>query len=144
MRPSSPWFPKFLSLATALYLFLGLSIANAADRPVVYPFDVKIGGQLAEIKGDPSTTLFAEIEKPVAADAEIEVIGAPGLLIVNVFPLDDNGAVKEGVTPKAIVVPSGTVASMGAFMDGTKLEPGLYGANIVFANTTSRVKFVVQ
>ncbi len=146
MKPSTPRFssPKVSTVFFTLIALMGLGVLHAAERPVVYPFDVTLGGQLAVVKGDPTTTIFAEIEKPIAADADFEVSGDPGLLIVNVFPLEANGAVKEGVTPKVIVVPSGTVASMGAFMDGTKLEPGLYGANVVFANATSRVKFVVE
>ena len=44
----------------------------AKKVPSIYPFQVKVGGQLAFIEGKPETAIFAKLKEPVSADAEIE------------------------------------------------------------------------
>lgn len=131
-------------------VLLGLAAplaAPAADpRAAIYPFDVKIGGQLATVEGDPNLAVFARVKDPVPADAEVEVGGPAGMLMVSVFPVKPDGGVPaEGPGgAKIIVVPSGTRAKLDATMDKSKLAPGLYGANVIFAGGTARVMFTVK
>lgn len=144
---------KFLSALVLTLVAAGLvtavvtpSAAQAQARADIYPFDVKLGGQTAVIEGDPQIAIFAKVKNPVAADAELEVTGDAGLLLVNVFPVKPNGEVPseaQGAT-KVIMVQSGTKTKLDATMDKSKLTPGLYGANIVFGGRTSRVMFTVK
>ncbi len=114
------------------------------ERAPIYPFDVRVGGQTAVIEGDPKAATFAKIANPVASDAELEVDGAPAMLIVNVFPVRPNGEVPAGAPTKALFVSSGNKVRLDATMDQSVLTPGLYGANVVYAGTTSRVMFMVR
>lgn len=120
--------------------------AAHAERSPIYPFDVKIGGQLAVISGDPQTAIFAKIKDPVPADAELEVGGRAGLLIVNVFPVKPNGEVPPEAADaiKILVVERSTKTTLDATLDESRLAPGLYGANVVFHHRTARVMFAVK
>lgn len=117
---------------------------KSGKRPTIYPFDVRIGGQLAEVTGNPETAIFARIPLPVAPDAEVEVDGAPGLLIINVFPVKPDGNVPQGAPIKVMMQQSANRLRLSETMDKSVLEPGLWGANIVFLQTTSRVMFEVK
>ncbi len=123
-----------------------LSATARAERSPIYPFDVKIGGQLAAISGDPQTAIFAKIKDPVRANAELEVSGPPRLLIVNIFPVKPSGVVPPEAADaiKILVVQRGTKTTLDATLDGSKLAPGLYGANVVFKHRTARVMFTVK
>ncbi len=118
--------------------------SQGGPRASIYPFDVRVGGQLAVVEGNRETALFAKIPQPVPADAAIEVDGPAGMLIVNVFPVRANGTVPQGAPVKALFLQSGTRLRLNETMDKSVLEPGLWGANVVFANTTSRVMFEVR
>lgn len=133
---------KFLPILLALSLLPATLLAG--DRSPIYPFDVKIGGQTAAITGNPESAIFAKIKDPVAADAELEIAGEPGMLIVNVFPVKETGEVDSAAPVKVIFISSGTKAKLDATMDKSTLTPGLWGANIVFNNRTSRVMFTVK
>lgn len=133
------------SLLSALFLLLITpGVAPAGERPDIYPFDVKVGGQLAAMTG--SNRLFAHIAEPVPAEAELEVPGAEGMVIVNVFPSAPDGTVPDTAAgqTKVILIQQGGKAKLDATMDGTKLAPGLYGANVVSGGRTSRVQFTVR
>lgn len=110
----------------------------------IYPFQVKVGGQLAFIEGNPQTAIFAKLKEPVGADAEIEIMGVPAMVIINVFKVNPNGSVTSSESPKIILVQNGTKTRLDDTMDKSKLPPGLYGMNIVYANVTSRVMFTVK
>lgn len=136
---------RMKSLASFLALtFLAAVTIIAADRSPIYPFDVKIGGKLAAIEGDPEAAIFAKIKEPVAADAEIEVSADPGMLIVNVFPVKADGSVEETGAPKVLVAQGANKVKLTETMDKSRLEPGLYGANIVLGEATARVMFTVR
>ncbi|OAI41928.1 hypothetical protein AYO41_01250 [Verrucomicrobia bacterium SCGC AG-212-E04] len=110
----------------------------------IYPFQVKVGGQLAFIEGNPQTAIFAKLKEPVGADAEIEILGVPAMIIINVFKVNPDGSVTSSESPKIIMVQNGIKTRLDETMDKSKLPPGLYGMNIVYANVTSRVMFTVK
>ena len=116
----------------------------AKKVPSVYPFQVKVGGQLATIEGDPQTAIFAKVKDPVSPDAEIEILGVPGMIIINVFKANPDGSVTTSAPPKIIMVHNGTRARLSESLDKSTLPPGLYGMNVVYANVTSRVMFTVK
>jgi len=134
--------PGWLILFTLL-LVGGLQ-AVAADRPAIYPFDVRVGGQLAVVTESPDVAIVARVPEPVAADAELEVTGEPGMLIINLFPAAADGEVAPGAQPKIILLPEGTKVSLSHTMDSSTLEPGIWLANVVFQQGTSRVLFEVK
>lgn len=132
--------------AAFLFLFaVAFLPALQADRPTLYPFDVKVGGQLAEVRGDPQTTLFASIKDPVSAEAELVIPGyGDGMVIINLFQIDERGAPVPGFQALIYTIPSGGKTRLHQTIDQRRPEPGLYGANIVYNGQTSRVKFTVK
>ncbi len=138
----APMMTRLLPLA----LLVSAGFATAAERAAIYPFDVKVGGQLARIEGQPEAAIFAKVAKAVGADAEVEVVvdGPAGNVIVNLFAVDENGSPKEGATPKIILADS-TKFTLAETMDKSKLAPGRYGMNVVIARMgTSRVLFEIS
>jgi len=138
---------KFSLLITLVGLTLvGALQAQAEDRPTVYPFDVKVGGQLAKVEGDPQTAIVAKIADPVKADAKIEVVGEPGMVIINVVPANPDGSVDPAASgqTKVIMVQNGTETTLADTMDKSTLSPGIYLANVVYNQGTSRVLFTVE
>ena len=115
----------------------------AEKRPMLYPFDVTIGGQKAVMqKGN---ILFAVIEKPVKADALLEIEKAAPMLIVNAFAVKENGAVMEpGAQPAVYFVKEKNAVKLTETMDKKPLKPGRYLVNVVANGTTSRVVFEVE
>lgn len=127
--------------ASLLVGFVSLTGACAiADQDPVYAFKVKVGGQEAAKKD--AAAIFAVIEKPVAANAEITV-AAQGQVIVNVVKCDEKGTPVQGAATEILMfqAPKG---SLDKTMDGKKLEAGKYLANVVANNATSRIVFDVQ
>jgi hypothetical protein len=116
----------------------------AKKVPPIYPFQVKVGGQLAAIEGNPQTAVFAKLKEPVSANAEIEILGVPAMIIINIFKANPDGSVTSSASPKIIMVQNGTTTRLDDTMDKSTLAPGLYGMNIVYANVTSRVMFTVK
>ena len=119
---------------------------SAQERSPIYPFDVKIAGQQAELQGNTSTALFAKTPKPVRNDAVVELAGDPGLVIVNVFPCDEKGAIsqKNSSNPKVIMAQKAAKFQLDQTMDKSKLGPGFYLMNIVVQPLgTSRVVFEI-
>lgn len=136
---------KTLLLITALGLG-SLCVADSATpakRSVIYPFDVTIDGQKASIqKGN---QLFAVIEKPVKADALLEIDKTAPMLIINAFLCKEDGAVMEaGAQPTVIFTRNTSSTKLNATMDNKPLAPGRYLANVVAHNNTSRIVFVVE
>ena len=75
--------------------------AQDEKRPTLYPFDVTIGDQKAVMqKGN---LLFAVIDKPVSADAILQIEKEDPMLIVNAFKVNPKGEVLlPGQQPAAI------------------------------------------
>lgn len=130
---------KAITLTLAAIFSLAATLLVAAPDPV-YPFKVKLGGQTAVKKsGD---AIFATVKNPIPADAEIEV-EAQGQVIVNAFQCDKNGNAVQG-NPPAILMFQAPKSSLAQTMDGSKLQPGRYLANVVAGGTTSRVVFDIE
>jgi len=117
--------------------------AKVEKRPMLYPFDVTIGGQKAVMmKGN---ILFAVIEKPVKPDALLEIKKAAPMLIINAFAVKENGAVMEpGAQPAVYFVKEKNMVKLTETMDEKPLKPGRYLINVVAHGTTSRVVFLVE
>ena len=106
------------------------------------PFGVKLGGQQAAAKGDAS---FATVEQPVADNAALEVaVENPEMVIINVFPSDDSGKVKEGVPAIVIIFQKSNKGAIDQTMDKKKIPAGTYLMNIVAGENTSRVVFKIK
>lgn len=120
-------------------------LLNAQDgqRPVLYPFDVTIGGQKAVMQE--GNILFAVIEKPVKANAVLEIDKEAPMLIINAFAVNEKGEVMQpGQQPAVILANKAKSVMLNATMDKKPLRPGRYLANVVAHGGTSRVVFVVE
>ena len=126
---------------------LGLAQAQntkekVAERPALYPFDVTIGGQKAVMqKGN---MLFAVIEKPVKADALLEIEKLAPMLIINAFKVKAGGKVMQpGEQPAIYFVKQKKSVKLNQTMDKKPLAPGRYLINVVAHGVTSRVVFMI-
>jgi hypothetical protein len=105
------------------------------------PFGVKLGGQQAAAKGDAN---FATVEQPVSDNAALEVaVENPEMVIINVFPSDDNGKAKD-VPAIIIIFQKSNKGTLDQTMDKKKIPAGTYLMNIVAGNKTSRVVFKIK
>lgn len=126
----------------ALACFLLLVMPLPADeRPVVYPFDVTLGGTKAEMKV--GNELFAEVSKPVAADAVLALEKVVPMLIVNAFSCKEDGTVEDAQAVGIYFSNNVKEVKLDATMDKKKLPPGTYLANIVAEGKTSRIVFTI-
>ncbi len=117
--------------------------AQEGERPVVYPFDVTIGGQKAVVQE--GNMLFAVIAKPVKADSLLEIEREAPMLIINAFACKENGEVMApGQQPAVIFTRKTKSTRLNATMDKQPLKPGRYLANIVAHGSTARVVFVIE
>ena len=130
--------PMKRALACFLLLVMPLS---ADERPVFYPFDVTLGGTKAEMKE--GNELFAEVSKPVAADAVLALEKVVPMLIVNAFPCKEDGTVEEAQATGIYFANNAKEVKLDATMDKKKLPPGTYLANIVAEGKTSRIVFTI-
>jgi len=122
-----------------------LSSLHAQDdkRPMLYPFDVTIGGQKAVMQE--GNILFAIIEKPVQADALLEIEKEAPMLIINAFAVNVKGELIEQAAQASVIFTQKTKSTkLNATMDKKPLKPGRYLANIVAHGGTARVVFVVE
>ncbi len=134
-------FVRALVVVFSLGLFVKIC---SADDFTPLPFSVTIGGQAATVKGDPSKTAHASIEKPVAANATLEVGAKGDMTIINVVAANDQGTPNEGATPAIIVIQNGNKTTLDKTMDGKKLAPGNYLMAVVAEGKTSSVLLKVQ
>ena len=126
--------------ALACFLLLVMPLL-AEERPVVYPFDVTLGGTKAVMKE--GNELFAEVPKPVAADAVLALEKVVPMLIVNAFPCKEDGTVEEAQAAGIYFANNVKEVKLDATMDKKKLPPGTYLANIVAEGKTSRIVFTI-
>jgi hypothetical protein len=110
-------------------------------RHVLYPFEVTLGGQKAVMKE--GNTLFAVVEKPVRPDALLVLEEPSPMLIINVFPCQEDGTVLESQTAAILFVKEAKEVKLDATMDKKRLVPGTYLMNVVAHSKTSRVVFTV-
>ena len=106
------------------------------------PFGVRVGGQQAVAENKDAA--FARIEKPVSADAEVELATEKGMVIINAFPADDKGNPVEGGQPSVIMTQDDSKLKLNNTMDNKPLAPGKYIMNIVAFGKTARVLFDVK
>jgi len=110
---------------------------------MLYPFDVTIGGQKAVMQE--GNILFAIIEKPVQADALLEIEKEAPMLIINAFAVNVKGELIEQAAQASVIFTQKTKSTkLNATMDKKPLKPGRYLANIVAHGGTARVVFVVE
>ncbi|MFK7910660.1 MAG: hypothetical protein AB8F34_08655 [Akkermansiaceae bacterium] len=132
---------KLITIFTAM--LLAVVHAEEVKRPLFYPFDVTIDGQKAAMQED--NTLFAVIEKPVKADALLEIGKEAPSIIINAFAVNEKGEVMQpGQQPAIIFANKTTSTKLSATIDKKPLKPGRYLANIVANGGTSRVVFVIE
>ena len=129
---------KMIPLMIAL---LGLDFVSAEERPLFLPFDLTLGDEKAVMKGD--NDLFAEITKPVGADALLALDEVVSMLIVNVFPCAEDGTVEESQAAAVIFAKETKEVKLDATMDSKPLKPGTYLANVVAGGKTARIVFQV-
>ena len=135
---------KNLSLLVLFSLALVLSPSRARSEEITpLPFSVSIGGQAAQVKAGPPSN-HAEIEKPVAANAPLEVGAKGDMIIINVVAASDKGVPNEGAAPAIIIIQSGNKTTLDKTMDGKKLAPGNYLLAAVAEGKTSTVFFKIQ
>jgi hypothetical protein len=83
------------------------------------------------------------IEKPVAANAPLEVGAKGDMIIVNVVSANEKGTPVEGATP-AIILIQGRKTTLDKTMDGAKLAAGNYMMSVVAEGKSASVAFKVQ
>lgn len=133
---------NFLTLVLTAVAFSSVASLVRAEGETPLPFSVSIGGQAAQAKsGEPN---FARVEKPVAANAALEVGAKASMIIVNVTVADENGVPKEGATPAVIIIQGGNKTTLDKTMDGKKLAPGNYLLAAVADENTASVFFQIQ
>lgn len=113
----------------------------AEERPLFLPFDITLGGEKAVMED--GNELFAQIGKPVKADAVLELEAEVPMLIVNAFPCKEDGTVLETQTAAVIFANKAKQVKLSDTMDKKKLKPGMYLANVVADGKTSRIVFEV-
>lgn len=116
-----------------------------SSAQTMLPFPVLVGGQKAVLAKDSDP--FAKVADPVAADAELEVLkdGEVAMVIINAFPADAAGKVKDGANPAILMAqPNTKKLKLDATLDKKKLEPGYYVMNIVAGDNTARVMIQVK
>ena len=126
-------------------LFSLIATSVYADRPIYYPFDVKLGGQIAT----PTSGVVAVIAEPISPDAELEVMvpEVKGPVFVNFFISDDKGNVAQENTQAAevMMITTGPKALINQTMSKNPLVSGkTYLGNIVANSNTSRIVFKVK
>ena len=108
----------------------------------IMPFPVMIGGQKTTRKN----SICASIANPVSSNAEIVLEAKTDkMMIINVFPCDENGKVARGVKTEIILIKKGgNKTSLDKTVSKNKLSPGTYIMNATAADKTARIFFKVK
>ena len=135
----------FRLLFTVTFALLLVSPAALdAQEQTPLPFSVSLGGQAAQVKGKPGEAAFATVEKPVAANAPLEVGAKGDMIIVNVVAADDKGTPAAGAAPAVLLIQNGNKTTLDKTMDGQKLAAGSYLMSVVAEGRTASITFKVQ
>ena len=118
------------------------ALALSAERPLFLPFDLSLGGQKAEMAD--GNDLFAPIPEAVTPDATLKLEKKVPMLIVNAFACAADGTVDEATPALVLFVRDATEVRLDQSLDGRKLAPGTYLANVVADGTTARIVFRVE
>ena len=120
-------------------LLLFTAAASAVDGPL--PFGVTVGDQAATYKaGEP----FAQLEKPVAADASITVDTKADLSIINVNKTGADGQPDPAAQPAIIILQGTNKGTLAQTMDKQKLGVGKYLLSITAGENTATIKFEIK
>jgi hypothetical protein len=114
----------------------------AAEPPLLYPFEVTLGGQKAAVKNHDD--IFAVVAEPVAGNATLTIVEKSPMLIVNAFPCKEDGTVLMDRPAAVIFASDANEVKLDQTMDKQKLAPGMYLMNVVAHQKTSRVVFTVS
>ncbi len=133
---------NLLPVAACLLAVLLAPTPAHSEEVVSLPFSVSIGGQPAKAKDNSAN--YATIEKPVAANAALEVGAKGDMIIINVVAASDKGVPTEGATPAIILIQGDNKTTLDKTMDGKKLAPGNYCLAAVAEGKTASVFFKVQ
>lgn len=128
----------FMCLVFALLI----SAAVWAETSVGLPFGVKLGGQEAIPSG-----VVGKIAEPVANDADLELaVETKDTVFVNFFVSDANGNVTNANSSavEIIMVNAANKFKINQTMSKNSLKAGIYLANIMANNQTSRIVFTVK
>lgn len=121
----------------ALVLFSSAALAN--DGPL--PFAVTVGDQAATHKAGEA---FAQLDKPVAADAALTVDTKADLTIVNVHKAGADGQPDPAGQPAIILLQGTSKGTLAQTMDKQTLAPGKYFLSITSGERTASIKFEVK
>ena len=120
-------------------LILLSTSALAVDGPL--PFGVTIGGQTATYKeGQP----YAQVEKPVTADAAITVDTKEEVSIINVNKTGADGDPDPAAQPAIILLQGTNKGSLAQTVDKQKLGAGKYLISITSGELTATIKFEIK
>lgn len=126
----------FLSMTA---LVVGCFGAQSDASPL--PFPVKVGGQAATATPDQA---FANIQKAVPNNAEIEVEAKGDLIIINLAPTDAKGEVAPGALIAVILLQATNKSALDKTMDGQKLKAGDYVMSVVAGEKTASIQLKIQ
>lgn len=129
---------KFPAIA---FWVLSTLLAAGEERPIFLPFDLTLGGQKAVMEN--GNALFAQIPDPVTADAPLVIEGQVPMLIVNAFPCEEDGTVKDAQAVGVIFAKDTAAVKLSDTMDKKPRPSGTYLANVVAGGETSRIVFRV-
>lgn len=135
------WHGRMRHVAGIAWIFAAVAVAHGEERPLFLPFALSLGGQQAAMVD--GNELFAPIPDPVAADAVLKLEKKVPMLIVNAFACAEDGSVDEATPALVIFARDVDQVKLDASMDGRKLKPGTYLANIVAESSTARIVFRV-
>lgn len=129
-----------LLLSVGLFVGAAAPVLAQEDSPV--PFSVSIGGQAVAAKAGAS---FGTVEKPVDANAALEVGSKADPVIINIVASAADGTPKEGAPTLILLIQGGGgKTTLDKTMDGSKLTSGTYLMNVVADGKTARVVFSVK
>lgn len=114
---------------------------SADDGPMFLPFDLTLGGVKAKMED--GNALFAMIPEVVKADAELKLEKEVPMLIINAFPCEEDGTVKEAQAAGVLIGQNTSSVKLSETMDKKPLKPGTYLANVVADGKTARIVFTI-
>jgi hypothetical protein len=103
------------------------------------PFPLSLGGQAAK-----DGTPFANIENPVAADAELAIEAKGDMIIVNVNMVTAKNEPVQGSTPAVILLQGKAKTNIDKTVDGKKLPAGNYIMSVVSEGKTASILFTIK
>jgi ABC-type sugar transport system substrate-binding protein len=120
-------------------LLLAAVSAFAEDGPL--PFAVTVGSQSATYTQGQA---FAQVAKPVAADAALSIDSKAEMSIINVHKVGADGQPDPAVQPAVILLQGTSKGTLAQTMDQRKLAPGKYFLSITSGDKTASIQFEVQ